>query len=446
MATHWEVVGKGDERAIAIISFSCPEASALRPETPKHVRANLFVSMYLLRPTPSRDLRNGNEQCHFTRYLSFDLAGTVNTHLSNAITIQQATIPVIITEFLQRTEPTVEDRYNGLLTNETVVNSVIKHTAHGSTTIGSLPLLRPPSPLSGEDDLCHPKLAYDIEHGNGRVPSVESQAIVLFAPVVLYYILDFCIIPGAALSFCIAGFLAIRQVVLWFVGEAMSLSDEQSFLGPVTCRFSVDLKGIHRFIANKKEEQDELNNGNTEISLVHIVACSLARALKKEPTLICRRIVIPWLWIDRVVDRRFDPVNVSVSENGSGLVTLKNVDVRKVQSLANDLAAADRRTNATRDICQCLVISSSSVDSEMVTEAAPVQRDVCVVAIIGGIRMERMSKPRRNNGTNGESRRPFLSLSLTISRQQQQSDIVTCRRFAGEVRKLLAYPEILESE
>jgi START domain len=119
-------VGKGDDRAIAIVSFSCPEASELKQTQPNHVRANLFVSMYLLRSVPSNHNPEIVEQCHLTRFLSLDLGGSVNKRFSNVVSSQQAAIPKVITDYLSQNEPSVDVRYRGVLTNEAVTSSVIQ--------------------------------------------------------------------------------------------------------------------------------------------------------------------------------------------------------------------------------------------------------------------------------------------------------------------------------
>jgi hypothetical protein len=440
--THWEVVGRGDERAIALISFSCIEADALRLIAPKHVRANLFVSMYLLRP-----VSNGEQaQCHVTRLLSFDLGGGMNQHLSNVISAQQANLPAVLAEYFQRHEPVVANRYMGLPTNETVVAAIIKRLNRSSNGAPSSPL-RPPSPLNSDDSDAFVALGNEPKGGR-RLPSVESQAVVLFAPVIVHWLVNQCRIPGSALVFSLGAFLAVRQVVLWHLGDVLLPSEEPAVLGPVTCRYTVDLKGVLRFIANKKEERVELQSGSADVSVIHIAASALARAMQKEPSLHSRRVVIPWLFIDKIVDASAEPVDVSVSENGGGVVTLKSVQNQNIQCIADTLATAEYQTSKTQEMGQCLVLAMSNYDGfEMVTEAAPVHRDVAVVAVLGGVHLEHpaQSSPRAANGANrAASPRPVLSLSLTIT-GHQQPDIVTCRRFADEVRKLLIYPEICES-
>jgi hypothetical protein len=93
---------------------------------PNHVRANLFVSMYLLRLVTSNQNADNMERCHLTRFLSLDLGGSVNKRFSNVVSSQQATIPKVITDYLSQNEPRVDPRYRGFLTNEAVTSSVIK--------------------------------------------------------------------------------------------------------------------------------------------------------------------------------------------------------------------------------------------------------------------------------------------------------------------------------
>jgi hypothetical protein len=392
--------------------------------------------MYLLRPISHGD----EEQCHLTRLVSFDLGGTVSQHLSNVVSTQQASLPAVVADYFRRHEPVVENRYRGLLTNETVA-TVVKHMK--KSTNGT-PIVRPPSPLNS--DASDVSTAPETKESSiARLPTVESQAIVLLAPVILHWFIASCGLPGAALSFCLSAFIAVRLVVLWHLGDALPASDEPSVVGPVTCRFTVDLKGVLRFIANTREDRDELNSGHADVSVVHIVASALARALMKEPTLRSRRVSIPWLLIDKVVDASSQPVAVSVSENAGGVVTLQGVESHKIQSIADGLAAAEDRTNKTREVGQCLVLAMSNYDeSDMVTDAAPVHPDVTVVAVLGGVHLEHPTTSPRANSAHAASPRPVLALSLTIT-GHHQTDIVTCRRFANEVRKLLIYPEICES-
>jgi hypothetical protein len=404
--------------------------------------------MYLLRSVTSSQNSENMEQCHFTRFLSLDLGGSVSKQLSNVISSQQAAIPKVITDHLSQNEPSVDPRYRGLLTNETVTSSVIRQLKkpHGGPLTVPPQVQRPPSPQSTDESSDQADLASKATAKVVRFPSLETQAFLLLAPVLVYWLMVRCQMHGAALLFSVSSFVAIRQVVLCHIGDAAPSCDEQMLLGPVTCRFVVELKGVLRYIANKKEEREEWKTGSADVSVVHIVASALARALVKEPALRGRRVVIPWLLINRVIDASSEAVDVSISENGGGPVTLKSVDGLKIQDIANCHAAAEEQTNSTEAVGQCMVLSSSSYgESEMVTDAAPVHRNVSVVAILGGVHLEHPTKPSRASGEKKATPRPVLSMSLTITRQQQ-ADIVTCRRFAGEVRKLLAYPEMCDSD
>jgi hypothetical protein len=77
--------------------------------------------MYLLRLVS----RGDEEQCHLIRLLSFDLGGTVNQHLSNVVSTQQASLPAVVADYFQHHEPVIKNRYRGLLTNEVVASILL---------------------------------------------------------------------------------------------------------------------------------------------------------------------------------------------------------------------------------------------------------------------------------------------------------------------------------
>jgi hypothetical protein len=431
------------ERAIAILSFSCDEASMLRPVSTQYIRANLFVSLYLLRPI----VQNNHEYCHLTRILSFDLGGNINQHLSNAICTQQANLPVVIAEYLLHNPSNLNNNLGPLLTNESLVSKVF-HPLHETPDTDIVP--NGIQGISSATATCGPANSVPskkvINPATVHIPAVELQFITLMSPVIVYWLFDHFNVAGTGFIFCCCAFLSIRQVVCWHIGNPLAQNDDPSVLGPVTCRFRVDLKGILRFISNRKEERLEMKSNRTDISIVHIVASALAHAFKKEPLLHTRKVSIPWLLIHRIVDASTEPVNVSVSENAGGIVTLPCADQYSIQDIADLHRAADARTDKTHQVGQCLILAMSNYDEgDMITDAAPLHRDVTVVAVLGGVHLERSEKlqPKNNNGRK-ESPKPVLSLSLTIAGTHQSADIVTCRRFADEVRKLLVYPEICE--
>jgi hypothetical protein len=447
---HWQVVGRGDERAIVLYSFSCPEADALKPPLADHVRANLTVSMYLLRAVEHDD-----HYCRMTRILSFDPAGNITRHLAHVAVSQQANLPATIGMHLARNEAAVESRLKGPFTHEILIRDVIDLLPR--RTIGAVKRQLTFENLesvivtnNNNDDINHsasPFRKHVQKAQEHEPPPLEVQAIYLLAPIVLFRVVRFLGIPGAVLCFCVAVFLAVRHIVLLHFGEIVRKSTELEVIGPVTCRFSVDLKGVLRFIANKKEEREELEGGTADVSVVHIVACAVARALKKEETLRQRRVKFPSLLIDECVQPTSDSVDVSVSENAGGLVTLKGVDKRGVQSIADELADLHHITDETRELGQCLVLATPDYDqTDMEMDVAPAHPDVSVVAVVGGVRLSRNTRSSRSAGYGPPVGvpRPMLSVSLTIN-AAQQNDLAICRRFAEEVQKLLQFPEMCDS-
>jgi hypothetical protein len=452
---HWQVVrvdnhhtndtDEPNAAAPALCLYSSsrpPETSVLVRPAPDPVRATRHVSMYVLRPVA------GTTQCHLTHFVSWDLDGSTATSSSSSnhariMLAQQANLPAVMAEYLHRHEPGAL-QLRGPLTNAAVVEQVIKRPNKKAVR-------RRLTFTEGESFVVDDNKKSFVDRATSdtrQATSLESQAVLLLGPLVLYFMFKtFSLLSDwAFVIFCSTCFTAVRQVVLLHIGEVLPKREDGNccpLLGPVTCRFTVDLKGVLRFIANKKEERDEQQQHSAhgdEVSVVHLVATAVAKAWSKEKELRLRRVCYPMLLIDELVDVSSTPVNVSVSENAGGVVTLEGVDRRTVQSVADELNKAEHEYDRTKKLGECLILATPDSDeSEMETDAAALPPDVAVVAVVGGVRMEQASARR-----NWSTRPPMLlSVSLTVS-IPHLTDVVGCRRYAEEVKKLLQFPEMCD--
>lgn len=544
-----------DERSLVLVAFSCPQAQALQQpvESRNVVQAHLLLSLFVLRPmadyTATQMIRLVSlwVDPKVGGFYSVDVAAAAGSgrtrhggRLQKFVLGQMAGLSTVMARYLQRHEPLPPSgRLTGPLDNALIIRDIIQHLpdstsnhhlqrkASSSSSFKSARLAGDGQPQQDDADGISRN---DNDDDSGRWdrsitpltgasrssslvrPALERQATCLLAPVLLFQMLqwngsDFLPPPSFALVlFCIAAFYAIRQVVLWHIETIYPSARKTTtmmpiwenndthnrVLGPMTCRFTVDLKGIIRFVTNKKEDREELGQGTAEVSVIHLVASALARALKKEASLRQRRVTLPWLWIDKVVDVSSDPIRVSVSENGGRWLTLDCVDSRPVQDIADDLAEQEERqfrqniqqsmpsckttTATTRRqlpaLGECLVLATpdmdqSDPDTDFNVSVLPSQalaNNVAVVAVIGGVKLEHYG--RRNSGTgisstmhhaaNGSiagstapAPRPVLTLTLTILGPLQQdtattADFVTCRRLAEDVKILLQFPEMCE--
>ena len=396
IVTHWQVVTRQpnqllqqqqqqqshhhQDRAIAMISFSCAAADALKAPAADHVRGKLHVSMYLLRPVYTTTTMS--PKCHLTRFLSFDLAGGVSSKLSNVILTQQANLPTVIAEHLKRHEPIPENRLLGLqFSNESLEESIIRYLGRRQSATAASPSVRRQltfaeneSIVEGEVD---DKASLLEEEGSSQAPSVETQAFLLLGPVAFYKALLYSSwVPSeiALIVFFIIAYSALRQVVLLHMGDNVmsSRNDDAALVGPVTCRFTVDLKGVLRYIQNKKEEREELQQDHhEEVTFVHLVATAVAKAWAKEKELRIQRISYPLLMIDEIIDVSSEPVHVSVSENAGGVVTVEGVDRRSVQSVADELSRADARTVRSHKLGHCLILATPDCEDGVCMETDP---------------------------------------------------------------------------
>lgn len=450
VATHWEVLehannhNESTEQSIVIISFSCPEASNMRPNvSSQFVRANLFVSLYILQPISVMIGTEMKVHCQFTRLLSFDLAGIIPQQFSNAITNQQANLPVIISDYLHNNPldfvPMNHNDNGMVLSNELLVSNVINVLRESHMDDNHIE--KDVSIAAAESSIANVSSKKDTQTLSYRHthPSWNLQLITFLIPIILHWIMTSVQMTGSGLVFCIVSFLVVRTIVIWHIGDAIIYKQQihPSIVSHVTCRLRIDLKGILRYISNKNEERDEMRIKRADISAIHIVASALAHGLKKEPLLLTRKVSIPWLLIRRVINVSNEPIDVSISENGGDIVTLPAVDHCTIQQIADCQKHMDNNSKIGR----CLILAMSSYDEgDMTTDAAPMHEDVTVVAVLGGVHLERSDNPHSQVNP-----KPYLNISLTISGTHQTVDLVTCRRFADEVRKLLLYPEICEN-
>jgi len=493
---HWQVVvqkkqtsddkEEEEERAILIVSFSCPEADQVRgPPAEGHVRAKLHVCMTLLQPKLSSS-SSSSVSCLVKRVLSVDMGGfQVGFPWTNIMLTQRASFLVRLADYLQQQDerqdrplPTTTTR-SAMVDDEICQKIILRQGTYDNQRDAhrrSPGRQRTESREDTDNDDGESLVIDDTKYRNGKkrlsaspkAPSVVTQAILLFVPVAVAKFVVLLELPYPSLWFFLCVFVMIRRIVLLHLGDYIPLNGpdhqntEQSrrqLTGPVTCRFQVDLKGVLRFITNKKEEREELKTGTAEVSVVHIVACAVARALRDEPQLNKRRFSIPWLFIDVLClnSHPDDGVSVTISENEGEPITLKSVDKSGVQTVADQLAQLTKVKEQQQELGQCLVMATTNYDQiDMETDTAPIDPSVRVVAVIGGVRLEHNPHPARRAShglppNHNRSLRPVLALSLTMGGPagcpgMGSVDFVTCRRFAEEVQKLLQFPEMCDNQ
>ncbi|GKY98253.1 hypothetical protein MPSEU_000783000 [Mayamaea pseudoterrestris] len=428
VAVHWQILqNNDDQKAIAIVAFSWDEASALKPIR-DNVRATIFVNFTLLRQT-------GPNTCHATRVLSYTLGGSIPSALSTYIIAQQVGSTRAVGERLSRYEAVPAARLKGPLTRESIIEDVIQRI--GTEAADAL-LSRQ---NSGDDDLSLVLSDSDRgAHDQKRVPLVVATTILL-CPLLLYHTAIRLATPYPGLCFLASAFLVARQLVLLHYSAINTMLDSKvggPVTGSITCRFKVDLKGVLRFLANRKEERQP---GSSDVSVVHIVARACAVALKKHQ-LHTKHLHVPFLLIDKYVPCGVDD-HVSVSlvlEPDSSPVTVALVDEKSVHEVADAVEKMRHNLEPSRDLGSCLVLASHNFDdSDIETDAVAVHPGVNLVAVIGSVALDRAQYTPKGLAA---SPRPTLQLSLTTT--SEKATFSSSCRLAEEIQKLIMYPEICD--
>lgn len=524
VALHWQVLQRPatSEEAIVTLAFSSPEADELREPTSDHVRAKLHVSFCLLRLIQEQN-ENGvssiPSKCHITRILSYDLGGNLPRNLTNTVLMQQAGIPGVLTKHLLQVEPSPPERLisnNGPLTNEGLIHDVVEELLQEDEALQT----------SARRQLNFDKSVQEKVAGMGSAPSPDDTAVadteerqqtsfsseqsilmtglVLLAPLVMYNLastidmesfiiedeLDECTMKEEwilfllhpCLLFCVTAFFAVRYVVLQTLGERLLVPVLSGRCSPTTCRFAVDLKGVIRFINMKKEEKNHSPRTQytpAEISMVHIVAIALVKAMKSHSE--CwnyDRVRVPLLGIDgyfRYPGRALDLLVASDDR----IVTLKGFEYDNVQAVATDLLAAEKELRSrqpsrwfaslTESLAKflpfagslqaghgrCLILLTQTdaegdtqrdnfrnTGVEILPGTLPEGLDVLVV--VGSVRFARSKTGVAGRGSpRGPQPKPILPLSITIN-TATVSDMTKCGALAEELQKLIQFPELCD--
>jgi hypothetical protein len=457
--SHWQLLEREGEQAIVIVSVSCQEATGeVRRSRASALRSGIQgeISMcctMLRRAVLTGDNRIGKEACRMNRILSVNLGQGAPTQLINSFLNQRASLPVELPSYVDHFEPNSESRHksNGPLTDEQLIRDIVrrledtrKRAIERRKKSAADPRRQDSSFIITDDSFDN---GGDDGDENFLLPPLDQQTMLLLVPLVVYGMsLWTSASPSPFFWFVLSIYCSLRWIVLLHLGPVVS-QPSAALLGSVTCRFRVELKGIQRFISNKKEEREEMKRGKAEVGITHIVACAVASAMKKEQALSAKRVSFPLLFIDRIVRCESKPVSVTfLSDSGNGLkaTTLHRVD-HSVQRVADDMSS-ENASVAPQDvkIGSCLIIEAPKFEEvEMESDVLPSHPNVRVVCTIGGVHVSRDTPER--TGALGRPSSPisFLSLSLTVM-NTYSFDFAASRRLAEDVQTMLRFPEMCD--
>ena len=502
------------DEALVTLAFSCSEAEELKDpsSTVPHVRAKLHASFYLLRLIPPNiSTTSSTPRCHLTRILSLDLGGALPRNLQQAVLMQQAGLPGVLSRHLQQAEPTPAPNlstHEGLMSNDTVLQDVlhpILQQENDDTLSSSRRRLdfdnnaNESGPGTTMSKVENPFGAPGSNGGPHTELSLPSTAAILLLPVLVHHLFSTWGLPlllqlservgyvvHPAIIFCITAFLAVRYVVVGSLGSEMQQQQrmaEHMVDGPTTCTLSVDLKKVQRYIGAKRErgKDGSTSNGSAavasneaDISVLHVVATALTKAMQKHAT--CwnyRRVTLPLLFVDDYYRYPSPKLTMSVSASGR-LLTLEDFQFNNVQAVANALSAAEKRlkmddaqtVGLISSLCRslsmlfgfptgqprhgrCLIVltkvasnadnqlSSSSDVSGVEIAQCQLPDDLDVLVVVGGIRLH------RSTPTKTLPPKPILSLSLTIN-TASVLDVAKCNAFAEDLQKFIQFPELCD--
>jgi len=269
-----------------------------------------------------------------------------------------------------------------------------------------------------------------------RSSLLYRQAFVLAGPLLLYFFMSIFVSQRLVLvSFLLSVYVAVKEIYMIQIGRCVEDGENSAVVRPVCCRFSVDMKGILRFVANANEVTDELNLPHEKVSLVHILVTAIGKALATERGSLCRRRHSnSLLGISCVANMSLAPIDVSLSSPGGDFSTVHGVENRKVKDVADEMCRLHQDKSLYKgSMGHCLVVMPEQLEVssiEMSTMLTSADDGIIAIVVVDGV------KETKN------SRSLLVSLTTVITNQQH---LEVCRRFAAEFHKLLQYPEICDN-
>jgi hypothetical protein len=419
-AAFWTLLQRqsSEDRAICVVAFSCHEAEEEMDsiDNAAYVRGTLNVALnfWTLK----------TDGCFHTRIVSFQLNGHIPPSLTQTIMEQQANMPRVMDTYLTKLKQNssrIQQRRQYKLEYQAIYEALNQMST--SALAGGIA-----SAITESKYLS----SMSVQHALLSSPTVKKEAVVLLTPLLLYKLLSLFSIRCSSLFLVVAIACAVQYTIsehLLTVYRQLSRRHhpkKQNVLikGSTCCRFTVDLKGVLRFLANEKEAgEDETLATSNEILISHILVRALGQAMCQLSHLTVRQYpLLPPLYAVDVVFHDH--------KNGKS-VWVDRADEMTVQEIADyftsDAATVPKSFWQTAIGPTCHVFASpdsdhGQVDLDVKLEGVPIT--VCV----SGIRLEK------------ENRQPNLSVAITI----QSTDVDDCRAFAETVQKLIQFPEMLE--
>jgi len=263
--------------------------------------------------------------------------------------------------------------------------------------------------------------------------SLEQEGAFLLVPLLLYKIISLISVRLGSLLFVIASLIALRSVILQQLltvlrvmpsGKEQNTNELTTGNGATTCHFTVDLKGVLRFLANEKEAKNQLGRSGSEILMSHILVRSVGKAMGQLPHLVSRKYpTLPALYSVDVVLH---------DHNTKHSYWVSDADEMSVQDIADFFTVADPLA-APKSLWQSVVGASCHIFTTPDSDHSQVDlglnlRDIPITVCVSGIRLETDTKS------------PSLSVAINI----QSTDIESSRMFAEAIQQLIQFPEMLE--
>jgi PH domain len=257
-------------------------------------------------------------------------------------------------------------------------------------------------------------------------PSILLLASILLSPLVIWKYSD----ANREMLFVLFAFAAIQALYRLVLGAPFP---HIQCSGPVTCQFSVPLKGVLRLLTKRKLE---------EMSILHVFVQAVGKALSELDAMNSRRVSV--LGMESCYPRDQIPLSILYDVDLLGLEDVRSKSMTDIVEMISEskkspttmagIQSSMFPMSPTMDPGSCLIIYNSTDQSTGMQMTVPPVNGFNATIVIGGVSLVRSA------GGSSTPRPPTPKLTMAVSMNCSVCHVVTCRKFAERIRELVEAP------
>ena len=401
---------------------------------------DLDISIQIWEKTPTG--------CTHTRIISYDLKGQIPKAIVESVLMQQSALPRIMDAHLQKIKkrPTYNTIPKGIqLNNYESIYQLLKEQDAITTAERKKKKELSTTTMNGHDFgqsiVDESMTTRTCTASRSQAPSIFVESIVLLSPVLVHQLIGHSLFVFASIVFCVRWVILEHLLRYSILLPSSNKPTMQEASGTTCCNFTVDLKGIKKFLLTKQEESKK-DKAVTKVDSIHIIVRSVSRVMAKNPALFARKFpLLPYLYSTDIVLHNQLEVNSDKQEHTRGL-WIPAENHQSIKGVADYCTSPNTSSHQQPNLlhrhilgpsCRLWILpdntqsdnKNNKIEMEWKMEGCPLNIVISTILQKDG---------------NSRKETKHLGVSMTF----QSPDVASCHSFAEQIQQLIQSPELCD--